>query len=263
VSDFEDSYGTATARFYDAAYATLARLGPDVDFYRELARESGGPALELGCGTGRVLLPIAREGIDCTGLDASGEMLAVLRRKAAAEGLAAPRLVQGRMQELDLGGERFALVYSAFRAFQHLYTVEDQLACLTRVRAHLAPGGRLAFDVFNPRVDRIWEEEPPEEQDLRFQHEGEEVVRTVAQRRDRPSQLITLCMRYERRRGGQLVGTEVTRFHMRWFTRFELEHLLFRAGFTDVALYGDFDRSPVGRDSPTLLVVAAADPGGR
>jgi SAM-dependent methyltransferase len=263
VSDFEDSYGSATARFYDAAYATLPRLGPDVDFYRELARESGGPVLELGCGTGRALLPIAREGIRCTGLDASGEMLAVLRSKAEAEGLAVPRLVQGRMQDFDLGAERFALIYSAFRAFQHLYTVEEQLACLARARAHLAPGGQLAFDVFNPRVDRIWEEDPPEEQDLRFEHEGEEVVRTVAQRRDRPSQLITLSMRYERRRDGQLVGTDVTRFRMRWFTRFELEHLMFRAGFADVALYGDFDCSPVGRDSPSLLVVAGAEPGSR
>ena len=66
MSDFEDSYGTATARFYDAAYATLERLGPDVDFYRDLARESGGPVLELGCGTGRALLPIVRDGISCT-----------------------------------------------------------------------------------------------------------------------------------------------------------------------------------------------------
>lgn len=253
---FEDSYGSVTARFYDAAYAALPSLGPDVDFYRQLARDSGGPVLELGCGTGRVLLPIAAEGIPCTGLDLSQRMLEVLGRKAAASGGVRPRLVRGSMQHFDLGGERFALVYSAFRAFQHLYTVQDQLACLARVRAHLAPGGKLAFDVFNPRLDRIWQEEEPEQEDLRFQQGGEEVVRWVATRRDRPTQLITLRMRYERRRDGEVVGQEIARLRMRWFTRFELEHLMARAGFGDVTLYGDFDRSSVGRDSPSLIVVA-------
>lgn len=254
MKDPEDSYGAVTSRFYDAAYATLERLGPDLDFYLELARECGGPVLELGCGTGRVLLPVAREGIDCTGIDDSGRMLDALRAKAPG---VAPSLVQARMQDFDLGDARFALIYSAFRVFQHLYTVKDQLACLARVRAHLAPGGRFAFDVFNPRVDRIWIEEVPEEPDLRFSHEGEDVVRYVASRRDRPGQLLYLDMRYERSRDGQVVANDIARFRLRWYTRWELEHLMARAGFDDVVIYGDFDRSPVGRDSPSLVVVAS------
>ena len=102
-----------------------------MEFYRRLARESGGPVLELGCGTGRVLLPIAADGIACTGLDPSEAMLEELRRKRPPRNL---RLVSGRMQDFDLAPERFALVFSAFRAFQHLLSVEDQLACL-RARA--------------------------------------------------------------------------------------------------------------------------------
>jgi SAM-dependent methyltransferase len=254
VTGFEDSYGAVTARLYDAAYATLARLGPDVDFYRALAREGGGPVLELGCGTGRALLAIAGDGLSCTGLDASSEMLAALRAKPGGAGL---RLVEARMQDFDLAGERFATIFSAFRAFQHLYTVEDQLACLARVRAHLAPGGRFAFDVFNPRLDRLWQEEAPEEEDLRFEFEGEEITRYVAQTRQRATQLLFLKMRYERRRGGRVVGNEIATFRMRWFTRYELEHLMARAGFADVVIHGDFDRSPVGPDSPSLVVVAA------
>ncbi len=257
MSDFEDSYGTATARFYDAAYATLERLGPDADFYRDLAVESGGPVLEIGCGTGRVLLPIVRAGIPCTGLDLSSQMLDVLRGKARAGGLPVPRLVQARMQDFDLGGERFALVYSAFRVFQHLYTIEDQLACLGRVKAHLAPGGRLAFDVFNPRLDKLWEEDPPEDQDLSFRCEGEDVRRYVKTRRERSTQTIYLTMRYERHRDGGFVGSDLAQFRMRWYTRWELEHLMVRAGFDDVTIYGDFDRSPVGRESPSLVVVAS------
>jgi SAM-dependent methyltransferase len=75
----ELDYGPVTARYYDAAYATLESLGADVGFYRELAHRAAGPVLELGCGTGRVLGPIAADGVACTGIDASPEMLDVLR----------------------------------------------------------------------------------------------------------------------------------------------------------------------------------------
>ena len=251
---FEDDYGRATARYYDLAYAKHAgaRLGPDVDFYRELARESGGPVLELGCGTGRVLLELAAEGIQCTGVDLSEEMLDALRAKTEAP----PRLLCARMQDFDLGGARFALIYSAFRAFQHLYTVEDQLACLARVRSHLPPGGRFAFDVFNPRLESMLADEEPEAEDVRFPWEGDEVVRLTGVRRDRASQMLDVRMRYERRRAGRVVIVEESRFHMRWFTRFELEHLMHRAGFEEVTIHGDFDRSPVGPDSPALIIIA-------
>jgi SAM-dependent methyltransferase len=199
-----------------------------------------------------VLLALAGEGIACSGLDASPEMLAVARARAGA---AAPRLVQARMQDFDLGSGRFALIYSAFRAFQHLYSVEDQLACLARVRAHLAPGGAFAFDVFHPRLDRVWEPESTEEEDLRFEQDGEQVVRFVRATRDPVAQILHLSMRYERSRAGLAVASEVARFRMRWFTRFELAHLLARAGF-EAEIWGDFDRSPVVRESPALVVLA-------
>ena len=76
--------------------------------------------------------------------------------------------------------------------------------------------------------------------------------------RDRAAQLLHVTMRYERWRDGRVVANEEARFQMRWFHRFELEHLMARAGFDDVRIYGDFDRSPVGRDSPAFVVVAEA-----
>ena len=255
MSDFEDHYGAVTARFYDAAYGVSPQLGADVDFYRGLARETGGPVLELGCGTGRVLLEIARDGLACTGLDASQAMLDVARSKASQP---APRWIHAAMQEFDLGGERFRLIFSAFRAFQHLYTVEEQLSCLACVRVHLAPGGRFAFDVFQPRLERLCLDEEPEEEDLRFRQGDEEVVRYARVSRERAAQLLHVTMRYERWRGGRVVANEETRFQMRWFHRFELEHLMARAGFDGVRIYGDFDRSPVARASPAFVVVASA-----
>jgi SAM-dependent methyltransferase len=254
TSRLDEDYGRATARFYDAAYDRSPQLdGSDLRFYVEEARAGGGPVLELGCGTGRVLLEIAREGFPCTGLDASQHMLGRLRAKSSFPNL---RLVNAPMQAFDLPGERFGLVFSAFRAFQHLYTIEDQLACLACVRRHLAPGGRLAFDVFAPRPDRTALREEPERAQLRFEHEGEQVVRFERVSRDPVAQLLTVRFRYERSRDGDVVGNEHATFHMRWFWRFELEHLLARAGFDEVEIFGDFRRSPVGAETPAYVVVA-------
>jgi SAM-dependent methyltransferase len=248
-----DSYGPVTARYYDAEYAVLPTLGPDVAFYRALAREAGGAVLELGCGTGRALLPIAGDGIPCAGLDASSEMLDALRAKRPPANL---RLHCAPMQRFDLGADRFALIFSAFRAFQHLDTVEDQLACLSCVRRHLEPGGLLAFDVFHPRHARIAQLEEPEFEELRFPHEGDEVVRYTKIERDLGRQVQRVHFRFERRRGGEVVGNDFAEFEMRWFHRYEIEHLIARARFELVALYGDFDGSAFTGASPAIIALA-------
>jgi SAM-dependent methyltransferase len=249
---YEDEYDQTTARYYDAAYATMPGIGEDVDFYRELARETGGPVLELGCGTGRVLAGLAAEGLACTGLDASPAMLAKARERVGE----AVRLVRGDMRDFDLAGERFALICSAFRAFQHLLSVDEQLRCLARVRAHLRPGGLFAFDVFKPRPDKLVDDDAEEEEDLRFEQDGEQVVRLARVRRDPVAQTLRVHFRYERRRGDRVLGDDHAAFTMRWFHRFELEHLMARAGFADVRILGDFDGSPIGPDSPAYVVLA-------
>jgi SAM-dependent methyltransferase len=244
-------YDEVIARYYDAGYASLASLGADVGFYRGLAAASEGPVLELGCGTGRVLARIAEDGHACTGLDASPAMLEKLRARAPSV-----RAVLGDMRDFDLGGARFALIYSAFRAFQHLLEVEDQLACLARVRAHLLPGARFAFDVFNPRLDLLASDDESDVEDLRFEQDGEQIVRYARVVRDRARQQLHVAFRYERHAGGRVVGDAHTATTMRWFHRYELLHLMHRAGFAEVAIHGDFDGSPVGPDSPALVVVA-------
>jgi ubiquinone/menaquinone biosynthesis C-methylase UbiE len=246
----------STARFYDAAHAAMPSLGPDAQFYETLAAEIGGPVLEVGCGTGRVLLPIAARGIECAGIDASPAMLDECRRKPGAGAIA---LSCARMQSFDLGKRRFRLVYSAFRAFQHLETVDDQLACLARVRAHLEPDGVLAFDVFNPRLERVALDDEPEAQDLVFARAGRAMRRFTRITRDRATQLMQVTMRYvadASADGRQSAEETRVTFSMRWFWRYELEHLLHRAGFTQIEMFGDFDRSPIRRDSPAFLVVA-------
>ncbi len=141
------------AQFYDHVYRT--RSHKDDDYYANLAKgEGAGPVLELGCGTGRILILTAREGLDVTGIDLSEDMLEILRSKLADE----PEEVQARTQvvpadirDFDLE-TRFELITVPVRPFQHLITVEDQLACLTCAHRHLEPGGRLALDVFDPNL---------------------------------------------------------------------------------------------------------------
>jgi SAM-dependent methyltransferase len=250
-----DRYGAVTAAYYDAAYAVLRDASGDVAFYRELARASGGPVLELGCGTGRVLLEIAKLGFPCWGVDLSPGMLAALRAKSPPPAL---RLVQAPMQRFDLGPQRFGLIYAAFRAFQHLYTVEDQLACLACVRRHLAPGGAFAFDVFQPRLDRTALREEPEAEGVRFEIGGDEVVRYERVVRDVGAQILKVTMRYERRRPDGSLANQSVEIPMRWFYRYEIEHLLARAGFRDIEIFGDFERRPFTADSPEIIAVARA-----
>jgi SAM-dependent methyltransferase len=244
-------YDDVIAHYYDAGYAVLPGLGADVAFYRALAAGAGGPVLELGCGTGRVLARIAEDGHACTGLDASPAMLARLRARAPGV-----RTVEGDMRDFDLGGARFALIYSAFRAFQHLEEVEDQLRCLACVRTHLAAGARFAFDVFNPRLDLLASDDDSEFEDLRFEQDGEDIARYARVARDRARQCLRVAFRYERRASGRVVGDAHAEVTMRWFYRYELLHLMHRAGFAEVEIHGDFDGSPVSGESPALVVVA-------
>jgi SAM-dependent methyltransferase len=246
-----DEYEGLLARNYDALYDVMRGPSSDVAFYRELARESGGPVLELGCGTGRVLLPIAALGIPCVGVDPSPAMLAVLRGKNPPPHL---DLVTGRMETFDLGGRRFPLVTAPFRVFQHLLDVDAQLAALANIRRHLAPGGAFAFDVFDPRLGLLATPDEKEQVDATFVRDGVEVRRLARVRRDLATQILEVTFRFEPETPG--VGGNTT-VRLRWFYRYEIEHLLARAGFTDLTVYGGFDRRPWTPERETIVVARA------
>jgi SAM-dependent methyltransferase len=248
---YDDAYERSIAKNYDAEYAVIRDPSGDRAFYADLARETGGPVLELACGTGRVLLPIARTGIPCVGLDLSPAMLDVFRAKDLPPNL---ELVQASMTDYDLGAGRFRLIYAAFRPFQHLLAIDDQLAALACARRHLAPGGLLAFDMFFPDMARLAGTEEPEAEDVRAQDGDEEVRRYATIRRDHVAQVLHVRFRHERWRDGVKLSDETTELQMRWFWRFELEHLLARAGFEVKAMYGGFDRRPFAAKGEMIVV---------
>jgi len=243
-----DGYESIIARHYDALYAVMRNPSGDVAFYRELARAAGGPVLELGCGTGRTLLPIAQAGMDCVGVDSSPAMLAVFREKSLPANL---ELVEARMERLELPHRRFRLVTSPFRAFCHLLDVETQLAALAAVRRHLQPGGTFALDVFDPKLARTALLEEPEHLAVTFHAAGREVQRWDRIERDPSRQVMTIYFRFESAASELCGAGEV---QMRWFYRFELEHLLARAGFTEIQFFGGFDRRPWTAGGDTIAL---------
>jgi SAM-dependent methyltransferase len=137
----------ADAQMYDRLFPGGEQA---VHFYRAAADRCGGSVLELGCGTGSKLIPIASDGHPCTGLELSPEMLAEARRKADDGGVEV-EWVQGDMRQFDLG-RTFDLVFIAANSLLHLHEAEDLVDCFRSVRRHLAPGARLVLDVFNPSV---------------------------------------------------------------------------------------------------------------
>lgn len=228
----------------------------DVGFYVEEAKAARGPVLELGSGTGRILLPIARAGSTIVGLDSSHNMLARCRQRLAAEPAAVQgrvRLVQRDIHDFDLG-ERFALIIAPFRVVQHLMTPDDQLRFLAAVARHLAPQGRLVFDVFNPRFDML------------VGHDGVEREDTPAQRLPdgrtfRRTYRVVHVRWVDQVNEAELIyyvdgKRYVQAFEMRWYLAAELQHLLVRAGFRVRAMYGDFARGPVVDGCPELVVMA-------
>jgi len=250
-----------TAEFYD--HVVPYRERQDVVFFVEMAQASGGPVLEIGCGTGRVLIPCARAGVEIVGLDLSPHMLAVCRQNLAqepAEVQARVQLVEGDMRAFDLG-RAFALITLPFRPFQHLTTVEDQMACLRTIRHHLAPGGRLVLDLFNPSILALAAPERLEEfgDEPEFtMPDGRRVLRRARiVRRDyfdqvQDTELIYYVTHPDGRQERLVHG-----FPMRYLFRFEAEHLLARCGFAVEALYADCDKSPYGSKYPGELIFVA------
>ena len=244
--------------FYD--HVPLYNERRDVPFYFEEARRANGPVLEIGCGTGRILLPIARAGIAITGLDGSRLMIERLRRRLMDESDAVRSrvtVIEGDGRDFDIGG-KFALITAPFRVFQHMVRREDQLRFLQAVARHLAPGGRFVFDVFNPRFDLLAKDrseitiDTPELTlpDGRKLSRGSRImqVRWV----DQVSEVEMHW--YITDRDGR-AHQYVQPFEMRWFTPSEVEHLAARCGFRVDAVYGTMERGPLVDGAPEQMWV--------
>jgi SAM-dependent methyltransferase len=260
ISERQYRYSPIIVDSYDVVYGRLRK--DDVDFYVERARQARGPVLELGCGTGRILVPSALAGAQITGLDLSDLMLVACRRKVEAlpaDVRSRVTLVEGSMTAFDLA-RRFALITIPFRAFSHLVTVEEQLACLDCVARHLEPHGALILDVFEPRLDVMFDKSGHEETEDCPESPlpgGRTVRRTNRRLSWQPAaQTFQVEFNYYIKDAAGDVQRLQESFPFRYYFRHELEHLLARAGLEIVARYGSYDRSPL-TDEPREMIITA------
>lgn len=247
-SDYFDQF----AAFYDAAYGQQTGVvEEDVQFYVDLAREADGPVLEVGCGTGRIYLELLRAGIDADGIDLSSGMLEVLREKAAAEEL------EPSVREADVTSfqpdREYALVIVPFRAFLHLTTADDQLSALERIHDTLAPGGRLALNVFTPNFEVICEAYG-EWEETTLEVDGETYTyRTVTELADEVEQLVQL-------RSEVLTSDGERRFErdtlLAFVSKREFELLFRQSPFSSWEVYGGFEYDPLEDSSQEMVWIA-------
>lgn len=264
-------YDGFIADYYDESPLVRGRT-QDMAFYRDAVHEYGDPVLELGCGTGRITLALAEAGHRVTGLDISERMLERCNQKRAGlptEARERVHLVQGDMTRFDLG-EKFRVVIIPFRALQHVLEIGAQISCLESVRRHLQAvgrrfgkrSGRLILDVFQTDAERMHA--------LAFQKEGPVTEYAMPDGRQvKIMERVAAFHRAQQRNDVEMIfyvtnasGKEerlVFAWTLRYFFRYEVEHLLARCGFRVSAVFGDFDRSPLVDTSPEMIFVAEAE----
>ena len=242
------------ARYYDWEHAAFE---DDVAMYLGFAKRTGGPVLELACGTGRLLVPLARESPRPVGVDSSAPMLEVARQALAEAGLAGrAELHRADMRELALD-DRFRLAIVALDSFGLLGRRSDQLAALARIHHHLVDGGLLVLDVANGNL-RGGEARD----ELVLQHAGTDptsgrpLSKWTARSTDLAHQIDFFTYFYDAVGDNGTVARDTVELRLRYFGRYELELLLEWAGFAVEALYGSYDLTPFTSESERLIAAA-------
>lgn len=222
----------------------------DLHFYLRLVDRLGGPVLELGAGTGRLTVPIARRGVEIVGLELSEKMLEKGQAKLGAD-LPQAQMVQGDMRTFSLN-RQFGLILIPFNALMHLYTLSDQQKALENIARHLLPGGSLVFDVYVPKFGL---------QGV-LRHEGETFYtpdgsRTdvfVLQNIDPIKQVAHTSYFVDTTDASGVLIRNHHSLTQRYFTRFELEWMLLASGFQVKHLWGSFQMEPYTEKSAHMVV---------
>lgn len=211
----------------------------DQAFFRQRLAQNGGTALEIACGTGRLLVPFLRDGLSVEGVDASEDMLAICRAKAAIVGVT-PVLHRQRMQELALG-RGYRTLFIPAGSFQILSERAEAITALQRFWAHLEPGGQLLVTLAVPwqdfAVERQWR--------LRrsgVRSDGATVLIHEATSADRVEQVQQLSLQYEVFKEGTLVQSQLRTHRLRWYHKHEFVMLLESVGFREITVrcgYGE------------------------
>lgn len=240
-----------------------ADIVDDESFFRDVIVHDGEPALEIGCGTGRLLLAYRRAGLDVEGLDVSREMLDICRHKAVAAGLEVS-LHEQAAESLDLG-RRFRSIYVPVCSFMLIVTPLAVRAALDRLHRHLEPGGRLVITLGLPwKADVATEPAPAGEWRLR-----RDAVRLAddAQVRcwelatyDFDAQIKYAQLRYEVAVPGRPLEAETHVLPLRWHSQAQFSSLLHDAGFTEIHAVREHTREPAREEDSFFTFIVRVRP---
>lgn len=249
---------TAMAGIYEDArrYDALTRQhfgSSDLQFWKRQAVQCGGPVLELACGAGRLTVPLAAQGTEIAGLDASEPMLAVAREKADRAALTIAWHL-GDMAGFDLE-QRFSLIFLPNNSVAHLLTWQDFGRCLACVRRHLADGGRFMLDYFNPSLTLLSRDPNQRYPAGTFDAPDGSGPICVSEQvsYDAASQVNRIHWFWRSEATGK---EETSDFSMRVYFPQELDALLAYHGFAIEDKYGDFDLSSFTSASRHQIIVA-------
>ena len=237
----------------------------DVSFYLDEARKANGQVLELGCGTGRILIPVAEAGVSIFGIDNSPAMLKVARRKISGmcqDARQRIQCVEGDMRSFELD-RKFDLVIIPYRSFMFMLTLDDRRKALACIHDHLLDHGRLIFNFFDPGVDEIATNSRSAGGILKyvrsFDHSvsGNRFALHESKQFDPEEQTLDWFMFFEETNpDGRLISKTSLALNFHYFNRYEVQHLLELYGFEIEALYGDFQRGPFRHGNEQIWVAS-------
>jgi SAM-dependent methyltransferase len=224
---------------------------PEGLFFLEMAQALGGPVLELGCGTGRMTIPLAERGLELTGVEIEPAMLELARRKAGDLPI---RWVQADARSFDLD-QKFNFIFESGSVFMHMLTNADQAAFLEQVRRHLAPGGRFTFCIFFPHPAHLHPDGEEKEWFTYQDAQGRTVQVSGTEKYDELRQVMTetAIRRITHSDGSQT--TIIAPLDLRYTFPQEMEALLEHAGFRILECYAGPDKSELTPESPLIVYV--------
>lgn len=242
-------YPDYVARFYDAIYASLRTV--DREYYLRKIEESKGPVLEIGGGTGRFFLEALNCRADIYTIEPSESMFHVLINHLKPEDRHRATI---QSAESFRFGQKFNLIIAPFRMFSHLITTEQQLQALNQIHHHLSEGGLFIFDLFVPNL-KMLTEGIDEQTDFDGEYvPGQRLRRIVSAKADIMNQVNHVTMRYEWEENGKQ-QSHAWHFPMRYFFRWEIEHLIARSPLKLESIFGDFDEHELSQDSKDFVVL--------
>lgn len=229
----------------------------DNDYIKRVIEQNNGPALDVGCGTGRLLLPFVAAGLDVDGVDSSADMLDICRQKAAASGLKV-NLYQASMHELDLA-RQYKTIFIPCGTFCLLINRNDAMQALRRFYAHLTAGGELVFNLFWEIGKGGWFWNEPDGKWYRMFYDtlpnGDQVFQyMMTDKVDRAEQQFFGRRRYRLVSNGQVVREEIFPSHERVYGKYEIQMMLELAGFSDVTVKGDWTDEPFTEKHGVMVI---------